>query len=65
VSGSTLYVGGFFTSIGGQVRTGIAALDAATGTVTDWNPSANNSLRFSNSGRASAPGVTAPHSSPP
>jgi len=40
VSGSTVYVGGSFTSIGGQPRVGIAALDAATGQATAWNPSA-------------------------
>jgi hypothetical protein len=38
VSGSTVYVGGSFTSIGGQPRTGIAALDAVTGAATTWNP---------------------------
>jgi hypothetical protein len=38
VSGSTVYVGGSFTSIGGQPRTGIAALDPATGAATAWNP---------------------------
>ncbi len=38
VSGDTVYVGGFFTTIGGQVRKGIAALDAGTGAATAWNP---------------------------
>jgi hypothetical protein len=38
VSGSTVYVGGSFTSIGGQPRIGIAALDPATGAATAWNP---------------------------
>jgi hypothetical protein len=38
VSGSTIYVGGFFTSIGAQLRNYIAALDTTSGNVTDWNP---------------------------
>lgn len=37
VSGSTVYVGGDFTSIGGQPRTGLAAIDASTGQPTAWN----------------------------
>ena len=40
VSGSTVYVGGEFTSIGGQSRLGIAALDATSGLATAWNPNA-------------------------
>ena len=39
VSGSIVYVGGYFSSIGGQTRQGLAALDAATGNATAWNPS--------------------------
>ena len=39
VSGSTVYAGGWFTSIGGQYRPQIAALDASTGEATSWNPS--------------------------
>lgn len=38
VDGDTVYVGGDFTSIGGEDRTGIAALAASTGFATDWNP---------------------------
>ena len=38
VSGTTLYAGGAFTSIGGQPRNCIAALDTRTGTATFWNP---------------------------
>jgi len=38
ISGSTIYVGGLFTSVGGQTRNGIAALDATTGLATAWNP---------------------------
>ncbi|HYA41426.1 MAG TPA: hypothetical protein VEF34_09000 [Syntrophobacteraceae bacterium] len=39
VSGSTVYAGGHFNSVGGQNRNGIAALDASTGKATSWNPS--------------------------
>jgi hypothetical protein len=39
---STVYVGGFFTSFGGQPRNFIAALNATDGTATPWNPQANN-----------------------
>ncbi|MGI9089165.1 MAG: beta strand repeat-containing protein [Chthoniobacterales bacterium] len=41
VSGSTVYVGGFFTSIGGQPRVSIAAINVADGFPTKWDPSAN------------------------
>jgi len=41
VSGSTVYVGGEFGSIGGQPRNKIAALDAVTGQATAWDPNAN------------------------
>jgi hypothetical protein len=44
VSGGTVYVGGSFTSIGGQPRNRIAALDASTGTATAWDPNANNNV---------------------
>ncbi|MFH1148976.1 MAG: IPT/TIG domain-containing protein, partial [Actinomycetota bacterium] len=40
-NGSTVYAGGVFTSIGGQARNRIAALDASTGAATAWNPNAN------------------------
>ncbi len=46
VSGATVYVGGDFKYIGGQPRNSIAALDAATGAATSWNPD----LRPSNGG---------------
>src|SRR5207249_2894846 len=39
VSGTTVYAGGSFTSIGGQTRNGIAALDATSGLAAAWNPS--------------------------
>ena len=44
LSGSTLYVGGSFSSIGGQQRENIAALDAATARVSAWNPHASGYL---------------------
>jgi hypothetical protein len=46
VSGSTVYVGGAFSSIGGQTRNRIAALDASTGAAMSWNPNASNSVKF-------------------
>jgi beta-propeller uncharacterized protein DUF5122 len=42
VSGSTVYVAGYFNHIGGRARSGIAALGSATGTATSWNPNARN-----------------------
>ena len=44
VSGSTVYAGGDFGSIGGQTRSHIAALDAGTGLATAWNPGANGTV---------------------
>src|SRR5439155_16343054 len=38
---STLYVGGLFLSIGGASRSCLAAVDAHSGVVKDWNPGAN------------------------
>lgn len=38
VAGSTVYASGSFTSIGGQPRNGLAAIDTGTGDATDWNP---------------------------
>jgi len=37
-AGSTVYVGGDFTNIGGQSRNDLAALDATTGAATGWDP---------------------------
>jgi hypothetical protein len=42
--GSTLYVGGEFTEIGGQLRNSIAALDINTGNATSWNPDSSNAI---------------------
>ena len=40
VSGSTIFVGGGFTQVGGQARSRLAALDL-TGAATAWNPGAD------------------------
>lgn len=42
VSGGVVYAGGWFTNIGNQARSYIAALDPTTGNATSWNPNANN-----------------------
>ena len=44
VSGGTIYVGGNFSTIGGQARSGLAALDAVTGAAKDWQPKAGRSV---------------------
>jgi urease beta subunit len=44
VSGSTVYAGGQFASIGGQSRSNIAALDASSGAALGWNPGADNMI---------------------
>jgi hypothetical protein len=43
-SGSTVYVGGDFTSIGGQSRGRIAALDAGSGVAMAWDPNADEEV---------------------
>jgi hypothetical protein len=45
VSGSTVYASGFFTSIGGQNRNWVAALNAGSGLATAWNPNADGTVR--------------------
>ena len=44
MSEPTVYAGGDFSNIGGQARKNIAAIDAATGTPSTWDPSANQSV---------------------
>lgn len=38
LSGGTLYLGGFFTTIGGQPRHSLAAIDVTTAALLPWNP---------------------------
>ncbi len=38
IIGSTVYLGGSFTSVNGQVRAGIAAVDATSGATLPWYP---------------------------
>jgi trimeric autotransporter adhesin len=45
VSGETIYVGGWFSTIGGRVRDNVAALDAVTGLATPWDPRAGDMVR--------------------
>ena len=42
VGDSTVYAGGVFTTIGGASRSNIAAIGAADGVATAWNPNANS-----------------------
>lgn len=42
LNGSTLYVGGWFNSLGGQARNGIGAVDTTTGLAAAWNPATSN-----------------------
>ena len=44
VSGSTLYVGGQFTTLAGQTRNNLAAI-GTDGTLTAWNPDANSMVQ--------------------
>ena len=41
---TALYIGGTFTSVGGQTRNRIAALDRTTGALLGWNPNASNTV---------------------
>jgi hypothetical protein len=73
VSGNTLYLGGYFTTMAGQTRNGIASFDIPTGTLTTWNPNANDGVEsievagsliyvggyFTNIGGASRSGLAA------
>lgn len=44
LSGTTLYVGGTFTTVGMAARVRLAAIDTGTGNATGWNPGANSSV---------------------
>jgi hypothetical protein len=44
VAGGVVYLGGEFSSVGGTPRNSLAALDAATGAATRWNPSISGSV---------------------
>jgi PKD repeat protein len=41
VVGDVAYIGGDFSRVGGLARSNLAAIDLATGRVTDWNPGAD------------------------
>ena len=45
-SGTTLYLSGGFQGVGGQSRSGLAAVDMGTGAVLPWNPSATGDLTY-------------------
>ncbi|MBN2027247.1 MAG: PQQ-binding-like beta-propeller repeat protein [Actinobacteria bacterium] len=45
VDGSTIYVGGNFYDMGGQPRNNLAAVDAATGAATAWDPDPDSTVR--------------------
>ena len=38
LSGNTLYLGGFFQTVAGQTRQGLAAIDLTTAALLPWNP---------------------------
>ncbi len=44
IDGTTLYIGGYFSEVGGEVRTGLAAIDTTTGLVTAFDVSAVSSI---------------------
>ena len=44
-SGTSVFAGGAFTSLGGQPRRNAAALSAADGSLTPWDPEPNNTVR--------------------
>jgi len=43
--GNTLYVGGRFSSVYGQERQNLAAIDVSTGSPSDWNPAVDDEVR--------------------
>jgi len=42
--GTTLYLGGSFSSLGGQARSSLGAVDTGTGAVGAWDPSPNGTV---------------------
>lgn len=42
LSGTTMYIGGKFTSVGGQTRSRLAAVDISNAAVTSWAPTTNS-----------------------
>src|SRR6266542_3307928 len=44
VSGTNLFVGGHFTSIGGSFRTNLAVVSSVNGFATSWNPSPDGEI---------------------
>jgi hypothetical protein len=45
LSGSTVYLGGSFTNIGGKIINWLAAIDSTTGIATSWNPNADGPIK--------------------
>ena len=43
--GQRLYIGGLFTTIGGQPRGRLAAVDKTSRLLTSWNPNADGGVR--------------------
>ncbi len=43
--GQTIYIGGLFTTVAGETRSDIAALDGETGALIAWRPEANGEVR--------------------
>lgn len=44
INGTTLYIGGNFTLVGGQARNNVASINLSTGNVNTWNPNANGTV---------------------